>query len=162
LICGLKKRENKIQLQANKINGRHSYVIEYYNKARAGTEALKLASSDIKAQVAKGEIIVIGQELRQALENIIDDLENPEWYYDTADAELRQEFIETFCRHTKSPFYGQPFILELWEKAVIEAFYSFKSVATRQRRFKKCILLIARKKRKVDTLRSLGINRVNG
>jgi phage terminase large subunit-like protein len=164
LICGLKKRENKIQLQANKINGRHSYVIEYYNKARAGTEALKLASSDIKAQVAKGEIIVIGQELRQALENIIDDLENPEWYYDTADAELRQEFIETFCRHTKSPFYGQPFILELWEKAVIEAFYSFKSVATGQRRFKKCILLIARKNGKSTLCAALALTElmVNG
>jgi len=110
-----------------------------------------------KQAIDRGEIVV-GRELYQLLENLIADLENPAYVYDTRDAEFRIEFIENFCRHTKSPFYGRPFVLELWEKAFIEVFYSFKwsdegyrnyygedPPKKQLRRFKKAILLIARK-----------------
>ncbi|WP_274363723.1 terminase large subunit [Paenibacillus thermotolerans] len=110
-----------------------------------------------KQAIDRGEILV-GGEMKQLLDNLIEDLDNPAFVYDTADADFRIEFIENFCRHTKSPFYGQPFLLELWEKAFIEAFYSFKWTdegyreyyeeeppKKRLRRFKKAILLIARK-----------------
>ncbi len=118
------------------IEGKHSYFLEYYNA------------------ISKGEIIV-GQELLKCLKNLIDDLNNDKYIYDTADAELRIEFIETFVKHTKSPFNGMPFILELWEKAVIEVLYSFKSAETKFRRFKKLILLIARKNGKSTFCASL-------
>lgn len=110
-----------------------------------------------KQAIDRGEIIV-GRELYQLLENLIDDLDNPAYIYDTSDAEFRIMFIEKFCKHTKSPFYGKPFILELWERAFIEVFYSFKwsddgyrnyygedPPKPKLRRFKKAILLIARK-----------------
>ncbi|WP_207383533.1 terminase large subunit [Paenibacillus solani] len=110
-----------------------------------------------KCAIDRGEIIA-GQELTQLLNNLVADLENPDYIYDTSDAHFRIEFIETFCRHTKSPFYGKPFLLELWEKAFIEVFYSFKwsdegyfryyeeyPPKPKLRRFKKAILLIARK-----------------
>lgn len=117
------------ELKNNLINGRHSYLLEYYNKA--------LDEND--------DDVIIGRELKMCLDNLIADLSNPEYYYDQGDSELRINFIETFVKHTKSPFNGMPFLLELWEKAVIEAFYSFKFVLTGFRRFKKLILLIARK-----------------
>lgn len=110
-----------------------SWLLEYRRAIRAGE-------------------IVAGQELIQTLDNLVADLENPDYVYDTRDADLRIEFIERFCRHTKSPFHGKPFKLELWEKAIIEAFYSFKWKATGFRRFKKCILLIARKNGKALAL----------
>jgi phage terminase large subunit-like protein len=110
-----------------------------------------------KAAIDRGEIIA-GQELKQLLENLVEDLDNPAYIYDTSDADFRISFIENFCRHTKSPFYGMPFHLELWEKAFIEVFYSFKwsdegyreyyeedPPKPKLRRFKKAILLIARK-----------------
>lgn len=103
--------------------------------------------------IRSGEIVA-GHELITELDNLIADLDNPAYTYDTRDAELRITFIERFCRHTKSPFHGMPFKLELWEKALIEAFYSFKWTDTGLRRFKKCILLIARKNGKalgIDT-----------
>lgn len=113
-----------------------------------------------KRAIDEGEIIA-GQELIKLLDNLIEDLDNPAYVYDTSDAEFRIEFIESFCRHTKSPFYGMPFELELWEKAFIEVFYSFKwsdqgyfdyyeepPPKPNLRRFKKAILLIARKNRK--------------
>jgi len=101
--------------------------------------------------------IVAGQELIQTLNNLVADLDNPEYTYDTSDAELRIEFIERFCKHTKSPFHGVAFKLELWEKAIIEAFYSFKWTATGLRRFKKCILLIARKNGKSTLCAALAL-----
>jgi phage terminase large subunit-like protein len=99
---------------------------------------------DYRDSIRSGEIIA-GHELIEMLDNLIDDMEKDEFIYDTRDAEFRIKFIERFCKHTKSPFYGKPFILELWEKALLEAFYSFKWRDTVLRRFKKLILLIARK-----------------
>jgi len=99
---------------------------------------------DYRDAIRSGEIIA-GQELIGMLDILIDDMESEEFIYDTKDAEFRIKFIERFCKHTKSPFYGKPFILELWEKALLEAFYSFKWSDTELRRFKKLLLLIARK-----------------
>jgi phage terminase large subunit-like protein len=116
----------------------HSYLLEYYGKIKSGE-------------------IVAGRELIQQLENLIEDLDNPEYIYDTSGAEFRIGFIERFCKHTKSPFYGLPFKLELWEKALIEAFYSFKWADTGLRRFKKVILLIARKNGKSTLCAALAL-----
>jgi len=144
----------------NNINGQHSYMLEYYNRAKAGEIATRGPIADmesVRARIEKGELIILGRELLTQLDNLIEDLDNPDYYYDTHDAELRIEFIENFCKHTKSPFYGKPFILELWEKAVIEAFYSFKDSKTGQRRFKKCIMLIARKSGKSTLMAGLAL-----
>lgn len=102
-----------------------------------------------------GEIIV-GNEMKTGLNNYYNDLSNPKYYYDTSDFELRKEFMETFIKLTKSPFYGKPLQLMLWQKAFIETLYSFKRKDTGLRRFKKAILLIARKNAKSETCNALG------
>ena len=89
--------------------------------------------------------IIAGEELVKELDKLIKDLKNPKYYYDTTEAYIRIDFIETFCLHSKSPFYGQPFKLMLWQKAFIEIIYSFHLSETKRQRFKKIILLIARK-----------------
>jgi len=94
--------------------------------------------------ISAGEIIA-GQELTSLLSRLITELSDDSKYiYDTIEAHFRIEFIETFCKHSKKPFYGKPFILELWEKAFIEVIYSYLG-PDGFRRFKKVILLIARK-----------------
>jgi phage terminase large subunit-like protein len=121
------------------IHGQPSAFLEYVNEIEAGN-------------------IVVGNDMAMQVENLIRDLENSWYVYDTKDAMWRMRFIEGFCKHTKSPFYGQPFILELWQKAFIETFYSFKwspegyrayyeedPVREHLRRFKKAILMVARK-----------------
>jgi phage terminase large subunit-like protein len=136
----------------NTINGNHSYLLEYYNKIQSGE-------------------IIAGRELIQQLENLIEDLDNPDFVYDNSDAEFKIGFIEKFCKHTKSPFYGKPFLLELWEKAFVEAFYSFKwsdegylgyydeePPRKKLRRFKKAILLIARKNGKSTICAALSLS----
>lgn len=115
-----------------------------------------------KSEIDDGSIIV-GQELYLELENLIDDLKhNDEYYYDTTAAALRMDFMENCIRLTKSPFYGQPLKLMLWQKALIEALYSFKMARELKDngkiidRFKKCLLLIARKNTKSETCSALG------
>lgn len=109
------------------------------------------------ARIECGEIIV-GQELWQELENLKEDFLNDAYYYDTSDALLRMNFMERCVRLTKSPYYNKPMILMLWQKALIEAIYSFKMSDTSFDRFKKVLLLIARKNTKSETCSALGLS----
>lgn len=109
------------------------------------------------ARIECGEILV-GQELWQELQNLKEDFLNDAFYYDTKDALLRIDFMEHCVRLTKSPYYNKPMVLMLWQKAFIEAVYSFKMSATTFDRFKKIILLIARKNTKSETCSALGLS----
>lgn len=115
-----------------------------------------------KAEIDEGKILV-GQELYTELENLIDDLlHNEEYYYDTSAADLRIHFMENCIRLTKSPYYGKPMVLMTWQKAFIEALYSFKMAKDLKDykkvidRFKKALLLIARKNTKSELCSALG------
>ena len=59
-------------------------------------------------EIKKGNIRV-GREMQMALDQLIEDLDNPLYYYDTTEAHFRIDFIEKFAKLTKSPFYGKPF-----------------------------------------------------
>ena len=100
------------------------YIIEYWKEIESGK-------------------IVAGIELKKQLKKLIN--LSDEYYVDSKEVEFRINFIEKFVKHTKTPFSGKPFILELWEKAIIEAIYGIKCKSTSRRKFKKVILLIARK-----------------
>lgn len=108
------------------------------------------------SRIESGEIIV-GRELWTELERLKEDLLSGAYIYDTEDALLRMSFMEKCVRLTKSPFYNKPMILMLWQKAFIEAVYSFKMPDTELRRFKKVLLLIARKNTKSETCSALGL-----
>lgn len=114
----------------------NSYLLEYRAKAETGE-------------------IVIGQELWQELDNLAEDFYNDKYFYNTDAARLRMDFMENCIRLTKSPFYNKPMVLMLWQKAWIETFYSFKMIETGFDRFKKTILLIARKNTKSETSSAL-------
>lgn len=119
---------------------------------------------EYREAIRRGEIIA-GHELIDELDNLIRDLDNPRYIYDTRDAEMRMDFMENCIRLTKSPFYGKPMTLLLWQKAFIEVVYSFKmadetyidpdGVERHVDRFKKIILLIARKNAKSETCSAL-------
>lgn len=111
---------------------------------------------EYRGRAETGEII-IGQELWMELDNLAEDLHNDRYYYDRSDALLRMDFMEHCVRLTKSPFYNKPMVLMLWQKAFIETIYSFKMSETDRRRFKKILLLIARKNTKSETCSALGL-----
>lgn len=109
-----------------------------------------------REEIRKGNIVA-GRELITALDKYIEDMKDPRYIYDTKDAYRRIEFMEKFVKLTKSPFYGKPMILMLWQKAFIEALYSFKIAETGFDRFKRAILLIGRKNTKSETCNGLGL-----
>lgn len=109
------------------------------------------------ARIECGEMLV-GQELWQELQNLKEDFQNDAFYYDTKDALLRIDFMERCVRLTKSPYYNKPMVLMLWQKAFIEVVYSFKMSETTFDRFKKVLLLIARKNTKSETCSALGLS----
>lgn len=111
---------------------------------------------DYIGEIKKGNIIV-GHELKATLKNLQNDLSDPRYTYDEHPGNVRIKFIEKFCKHTKSPFNGQPFILELWEKALLEVAYGFKIKATGFRRFNEVILLVARKNGKTTFIAGIDL-----
>ena len=116
---------------------------------------MKTYLEQYREAIQRGDIIA-GQELISALDMYIADMKNQRYLYDTKEAYRRIEFIERFVKLTKSPFYGKPMILMLWQKAFIECLYSFKIAETGRDRFKRAILLIARKNTKSETCNGLG------
>ena len=88
--------------------------------------------------------VVVGEELKCGLDNVLEELGQNGTYYDTQKADDCIDFIEHCCRLTKSDFYGKPFSLLLWQKAFIEVFYSVK-IADGHDRYQQVLLLIARK-----------------
>ncbi len=113
---------------------------------------------EYRARCETGEILV-GEEMWRELENLAEDLENEDRYiYDTSAAWLRMDFMENCVRLTKSPYYNKPMKLMLWQKAFIEALYSFKMREASEfagiliDRFKRALLLIARKNTKALAL----------
>lgn len=84
------------------------------------------------------------------LDNLAEDMLSERYIYDRSDALLRMDFMENCVRLTKSPYYNKPMVLMLWQKALIEAFYSFKFTDSGLDRFKKLLLLIARKNTKSE------------
>lgn len=115
-----------------------NYLLDYYNEIQKGN-------------------IVVGKELFTVIESLIFDMDNPRYIFDEKPGNIRIEFIETFCKHTKSPFNGQPFLLELWEKAVLQAAYGFKMADTNLRRFNEVLLLIARKNGKTTFIAGIDL-----
>lgn len=119
---------------------------------------------EYREAIRRGEIIA-GNELITELDNLINDMDDPRYIYDTTDADMRINFMQGCIRLTKSPFYNKPMKLMLWQKAYIEALYSFKMAdkfytdnSGRRRnvdRFQESILLIARKNTKSETCSAL-------
>lgn len=108
-----------------KIEG-HSFLKEYIKKTKSGE-------------------ILIGRELKQQLEIIEEDFNNPKYYFDLDYVHKKIIFIESFCKHFTYPFAGKPFLLTLWEKAFLEAVYGFYHTSNKLRKYNRAILLIARK-----------------
>lgn len=106
--------------------------------------------------------IIAGQELIMELDNLAEDFNNDEYFYDTTAALLRMDFMENCIKLTKSPYYGQPMKLILFQKAFLEALYSFKMAKESAERgiiidrFKKALFLIARKNTKSEFCSAIG------
>lgn len=120
-------KHDNIKLRPDNLDGlEKTYLYQYHQAIKSG---------EIKASYY----------LTTELENLLDDLSNEDFYFDTTEAYRRIDFIENCLRMTKSPFYGAPFKLELFQKAFIETLYSFYMVNDNTQRFQRALFLLARK-----------------
>lgn len=116
-----------------------------------------------RAKAECGDII-IGQEIWSILDILNADLHCDEYFFNTEASNLRMDFMENCVRLTKSPFYGKHMILMDWQKAWIEALYSFKMARDSVEmgfpidRFKKSVLLISRKNTKSETSSGIALS----
>ena len=89
--------------------------------------------------------VVVGYWIRKAVRNLVKEMKDPRYIYDTTEAHKRMKFEERLCLQSKAPYYMKPITLLPWQKAWWEAVYSFKMSDTELRRFTEGLLEVARK-----------------
>lgn len=126
-----------------------SYILEYYNKIQSGE-------------------IIVGQELLLQLKQLVIELTDPIYQnlhkikIEFEDSEKRIKFIETQCKHFEAPFAGKPFILEIWQKAFIEAIFAIKiydeEINKYIRKYKEVLFLVGRKNGKTPLIAAITLS----
>lgn len=125
---------------SNPYNGQYSWLLEYISKCKSGE-------------------IIIGHELMQQLDIILTHFNNPDITIDFSDAHKRIRFIEEKCKHSEAPFAGKPFLLILYQKAFVEAIYSFKiydeEIGRHVRLYQDVLFLVGRKNGKTPLVSAI-------
>ncbi|XZL87335.1 terminase large subunit [Clostridium perfringens] len=123
-----------------------SNILEYYNK------------------IQQGEIIV-GRELMLQLKTLKKEIADPIYQkvnkikIDFEDSEKRINFIQNECKHFEAPHAGKPFILEIWQKAFVEAIFAIKiwddELGKYVRKYQDVLFLVGRKNGKTPFISAI-------
>lgn len=91
--------------------------------------------------------IIVSTKVKLFYKHLTEDLldENSKYYYCEKKANRALTFIQKYCKHIKGKFARKPFLLELWQKALVCALFGVLNKETNLRRFVKVFLLVARK-----------------
>lgn len=126
-----------------------SYIVEYHNKV-------------------KDKEIIIGHELRLMLDQVYLEVTDPIYQnlhkirFNPDESEKRIKFIETKCKHYEAPHAGKPFILEIWQKAFIEAIFAIQiydeELGRYVRKYKEVLFLVGRKNGKTPLIGAVGLS----
>ena len=104
-----------------------------------------------------GGQVVVSKKVRKQFDRLIDDLNNPGKYHFDLDKATRPiEFVEKFCKHSKGQWAGKPVILDLWQKAIIQAIFGFvddKGI----RKYREALIIVARKNGKSTLLSAIAL-----
>lgn len=119
-----------------------SYIVEYNNKIQTGE-------------------IIVGTYIKLMLKTLIGYFNDDSIIINFTESEKRINFIEKECVHVQAPFAGKPFKLELFQKVIVEALYSFfiydVELKRNVRLFQKLLLVIGRKNGKSPFISALGL-----
>ena len=105
-----------------------NYIVEYHNQIKTGK-------------------IIVSKKVRTLFDYLVwlIDGNSDRWVYDEAKANRPIEFIEQFCKHDTGKNHNHPFILELWQKAIIAATFGIVDFETGKRKYREMLLVVARK-----------------
>lgn len=114
--------------------------------------------------IEDGEILV-GQELNLQLETLKREISDPIYQnvhgitIDFKESEKRINFIETKCKHFEAPYSGKPFLLEIWQKSLVEALFSIHiyddEIGRSVRKYQDVLFLVGRKNGKTPFISAI-------
>lgn len=82
---------------------------------------------------------------------------NSEWEYNEKRANHAIVFIEKYCKHSKGALGGKPFILELWELALVAAIFGIVHKIDGYRKFREVFFVVGRKNGKSTLGSAIGL-----
>lgn len=90
---------------------------------------------------------IVSDKVRRVYKKLVADLHDnrSEWEYNPKRANHAIEFIENFCKHSKGKMGGKPFVLELWQKAMLAALFGFVHKIDQTRKYRELLFIVARK-----------------
>ncbi len=111
-----------------------------------------------KAQISR-TIVNTSWKVYAVYKEIVRFLNDPasEWEYSPRRANHALEFVENYCKHSKGTMGGKPFILELWQKALVAATFGIVHKITGLRKYREVILMVARKNGKSTLSAAIGL-----
>lgn len=80
-----------------------------------------------------------------------------EWEYDSSKGNHAIEFTENYCKHSKGAMGGKPFILELWQKALVGATFGMVHKIDGTRKYQEVVIIVARKNGKSVLASAIGL-----
>ncbi len=127
----------------------NSYILEYYNLIKSGE-------------------CIVGRELLLQLETLVKEISDPIYQktgniiVDFTESEKRIKFIQEKCKHFEAPHAGKPFILEIWQKAFIEAIFAIKihdeELGKYIRKYRDVLFLVGRKNGKTPLISAINLS----
>ncbi len=115
-------------------------ILEYYAAIESGKE------------VVSRKVALVYKKLAEDVKNGTD-----AYIYKPKRANHAIEFIENFCRHSKGSAGEKPFILELWQKAIVAAMFGFVDAIDGTRKYREVLLVVARKNGKSTLSAAIGL-----
>lgn len=99
------------------------------------------------------------EKVRKVYNELVRIINDPksEWEYDPKKANHAIEFIENYCKHSKGKMGGKPFILELWQKAIVAATFGMVHKIDGTRKYQEVVLIVARKNGKSTLAAAIGL-----
>lgn len=112
----------------------------------------------ISENKAKGKDVV-SLKVYKVYKHLVDIINNPksEWEYSGRKANHAIEFVENYCKHSKGSMGGKPFIMELWQKALVAATFGIVHKIEGTRKYREVMLVVARKNGKSTLASAIGL-----
>ena len=148
-VESLKKELNSIKKDKN--NDEISIKIKEKELENANKEL-----NEVKLKGAINSSYKVYRVYKEIVENIINNEESI-WEYDSHKANHAIEFVENYCKHSKGKMGGKPFILEIWQKALVAATFGIVHKISGLRKYKEVLLVVARKNGKSTLAAGIGL-----
>lgn len=117
-----------------------NYIQEYYQAIESGQIVTSRRVRAVYARLAAATEDTTGR-----------------YVFDEARGERPIEFMERFCCHSKGEWAGQPVVLELFQRAYVQALFGFVDRKTGLRQYRESFFLCGRKNGKTTLLSGIGL-----